>query len=409
MQFAILISVLVALVLGAFLMLTHVHSFFKIKTTETRRAFGTVYNALLSSMDQITITNDTLTTAIEGKNQKQCVGYYGAWIKHYVAINNHEQKIAKAALSGTKQDAKTPNLYLENNTSALVVVGDTRLEGNSYLPKQGVKAGNISGKYYQGNALYYGVARESERILPQLDKNWLNYINAMHQGVLIEESIPVQFEKDNKNSFNSRPNIIFSESPIVIEDQKIAGNFVIQSKSKIVVYSTAQLTDVILIAPEINIRNGVKGSFQAFATKKLQIGKQCQLFYPSSLVLLDQNREESSTNSRKNIIDFSIGSNTLVEGIVLYLKNEKVKKNRVKTHLEIQPNAEIIGEVYCEGNVDFQGTVWGSLYAKQFIAKQYGSVYLNHIYNGKVLKSPVEDYVGLPFQNTKHGVAKWLY
>ncbi len=36
-------------------------------------------------------------------------------------------------------------LYLKDNNKPLVLVGGTRIDGKAYLPKRGVKSGNIAG------------------------------------------------------------------------------------------------------------------------------------------------------------------------------------------------------------------------------------------------------------------------
>jgi hypothetical protein len=70
----------------------------------------------------------------------------------------------------------------------------------------------------------------------------------------------------------------------------------------------------------------------------------------------------------------------------------------------------IKGEVYCNTNIELKGTVFGTVYTSNFIAKQSGSVYQNHLYNATiVVDSLSQKYVGLPFSNSKKGVLKWLY
>ncbi|WP_128755233.1 hypothetical protein [Aquimarina sediminis] len=414
MQFAILISVLVALLLGAFLLLTHVHSFFRIKSKELVQAFEQSNTRIFESLNNGVVTGDTIVTVQNLGTIKEMSGYHGAWLKQYTEIGVHDRKVARVVFTGVKISETTPNLYLEETNSPLVVVGNTRLEGNSYLPKQGIKAGNISGNYYQGSALHYGRVLKSKTILPELEPDWITYLEGLAQGVLIDKGESMALKKELKNSFHDPVHVIYNADPIFLEDEKITGNIVIQSRTKIVVGSQTQLMDVVLIAPEIIIKNGVNGSFQGIATKKIKVGKRCHLSYPSAMILLDQKVVYS--NSQNNQLqndkpDFMIEEGTMIEGVIVYLNKNKDKKakRRLKTNLEIAPNVEIVGETYCQGNIDFQGKVLGSLYARQYIARQSGSVYLNHIYNGKILINPVVDYAGLPFVNSKNTIAKWLY
>ncbi len=411
MQFALLISVIVLLLLSAFLLLTHVQSFFRIKSQELTGGLALCNDQIFESLDESKTFSDTLVASVDSKKAKLVSTYHGAWIKTFSKVNIHGRKVAKTAFTGSVLDQKTPNLYLSNTNSPLVVVGNTRLEGNSYLPKQGVKAGNISGKYYQGSNLYYGHVIESAEKLPNMAPKWIAYLESASNGALLEGENTITLQKEIKNSFYKPSQFIFDPGTIVLGNEKITGNIIIQSETKIVVSSASQLEDVVLIAPNIIIDDNVKGKMQLVASKKIKIGKQCYLSYPSSITLLDKNivQETSGNNFQAKTVDFVIHKNTVIEGSIVYLKKKHETKDRIKTHLKIESGVQIIGEVYCQGNVDFQGIVKGSLYTNQFIANQSGSIYLNHIYNGKVLLNPIPKYAGLPFINSKNTVAKWLY
>ncbi|WP_299223310.1 hypothetical protein [uncultured Aquimarina sp.] len=412
MQFALLISVIIAILLSAFLLLTHVQSFFRIKSQELIEAAELANYQLFESLNDATTSNDTIRTNLDTKTLKLATNYYGAWTKTFSEVTIRNRKVKKVAFSGSILDQKTPNLYLANKNAPLVVVGNTQLEGNSYLPKQGIKAGNISGNYYQGSSLYYGRTMESKETIPELDVTWLSYIEALTKGDYIDEDFIIPLEKEIKNSFYNTPKIIYNKESIILGNEKISGNVIVQSASKIVITSTSQLTDVILIAPTIIIQDNVKGRFQLLATKKIEVGKRCHLSYPSSIMLLDKNSipiANQGNASQSKTPDFSIDKNTIIEGSVVYLKKKTAIQNRIKTHLKIENNVAITGEIYCQGNIEFLGTVKGSLYTQQFIANQSGSVYLNHLYNGKVLINPIPEYAGLPFKNSKKNVARWLY
>jgi len=87
MQFAILISVLVALLLGAFLLLTHVQSFFKIKSQELIQAFETSNIELLKSLDTTKPSKDTITNQLGTAITKINANYHGAWLKQYSSVH----------------------------------------------------------------------------------------------------------------------------------------------------------------------------------------------------------------------------------------------------------------------------------------------------------------------------------
>ncbi|MBQ4804327.1 hypothetical protein J8L88_15795 [Aquimarina sp. MMG015] len=412
MQFALLISVIIAILLSTFLLLTHVQSFFRIKSKEIIEASDIANNQIFGSLLATTASKDTTNSSIDTKTIKLATNYHGAWTKTFSEVAVKESKIRKIAFTGAALALKTPNLYLANKNAPLVVVGNTRLEGNSYLPEQGIKAGNISGNYYQGSSLYYGSVIESKATIPELDNQWISYIESIIKGGYIDEARTIPIAKEVKNSFYDTAKIIYTNESIVLGNEKISGNVVIQSSSKITITSASQLTDVVVIAPIIIVEDYVKGRFQLIASKKIEIGKNCYLSYPSSATLLDKkniSRSNTGNTSQNRNPDFSIDKNTVIQGSIVYLKNESATKNRIKTNLNIAIGTEVIGEIYCQGNIEFMGTIKGSLYTQQFIANQSGSVYMNHLYNGKILVNPIPKYAGLPFKNVKKNIATWLY
>lgn len=413
MQFALLISVIVAILLSAFLLLTHVQSFFRIKSDEL--VTGVEFNnaEIFKSLEEPNVYNDTLIVVDGSKKIKLVSNYHGAWQKVFSEIEIHNRTTKKAAYTGTALNDKTPNVYLSNTDSPLVVVGNARLEGNCYLSSQGIKAGAISGKHYQGSEmLYNGRIIESTEDLPEINPKWLTYLHALTKGEFIVEENIIPLKKENKNSFNKPSLLIYDSNPIIIGDEKIIGNICVQSETKITISSFAQLEDVILIAPTIIIDDDVKGKMQLIATKKIKIGKRCQLSYPSSATLLDQNKisiGSTDNSSQKREPNFTIDTNTKIEGAIIYLGQKVSDEDRFKINIKIEPDVEIIGEIYCQGSIGFQGTVKGSVYTNYFIADQYGSIFLNHIIDGKILQNSIPDYAGLPILNSKNTVAKWLY
>ncbi|QKX03552.1 hypothetical protein HN014_01025 [Aquimarina sp. TRL1] len=414
MQFALLVSVLVALLLSAFLLLTHVHSFFAIKSKELINGVtipATAIRNFLATSESPSSVTDSLHFFIENQEVKISNSFYGGWTKITAVTELPQKKYIRTALSGSRLIPETPNLYLPKSNTPLVVIGNTRLEGNLYLSEYGIKAGNIGGKYYQGRQLYDGRLLKSKKTLPTLDSSWLHYISSLTTQVPEDTSEIIPLRPKMQHSFEQPQKWIYAPETIHLEAVEITGNIIIKSDTKIIVYSSAILQDVLLIAPVIELREQVRGRMHLLATKKLQIGKKCHLQYPSSVILSATNHIKATTTRAdiRNQIDMVIDSKVQVEGVLLYLKKKLHEKERVKTHMLIKPETFITGGIYCQGNVDFQGVLKGRLYALQFIANQQGSLYLNHIYEARIMRNPIPDYAGLPMADTKKTVAKWLY
>ena len=181
-----------------------------------------------------------------------------------------------------------------------------------------------------------------------------------------------------------------------------SGNIVLISDSEIQVSASTKLNHVILIAPKIYIQQGFKGNLQAFASEQLTVSSQTKLTYPSSLSLINLKKEKEEAN-----IQLLIKSKADVRGVVLYHGDSR--KNSYKTQLKIEQKATVTGEVYCNKNLELNGNVNGYVHTNNFITKQFGSVYMNHIFNGVIdSKSISEHYAGLLMNNGELNVAQWI-
>jgi len=292
-------------------------------------------------------------------------------------------------------------------TLPLIIVGNTKIEGTSFIPKQGVKAGNISGNSYYGTSLIYGNTRKSAQKLPtpkNLNQfNNKNYIDIFKREQLIVFKIGIS---SYKNSFLEPTKLLYDNAPIHLSGIQLTGNIIIQSESAITIDNSALLKDVVLIAPKIDILDEVKGTFQAIASASITVGKNCLLEYPSALLLKTTSKSISDIENQQ----IFFGPNSSLKGIIAYVGEDIQQKQRFKPQLVIEKGAIVHGEVFCEANTELKGAVYGSLYTSRFISSTAGSVYLNHIFNGQITATALPDeYVGLTFDTNKREIAKWLY
>jgi len=414
MHLALLVGTIVALLLASFVLLVHFNSFFRIKTIKSSNLIEDVnqhvFEVLNDSKLQI---GDTLRVEKNNTIRKTYLSFHGCWQKIYSESVDFKTYFSKTLFVGSKITLSTPNLYLKNSNSPLVLVGNTTLKGNVFLPKQGVKAGTIAGNYFQNSQLVFGKTSFSQSELPKLDSQWISYVKSLYSNALMQENELNNLSLEMKNSFKDKAKIVYKASPISLNQGEIHGNIILKSATSITVNAGVSLIDVILIAPRIDIRSNVKGTFQAFAQKQIKVGDNCKLNFPSALVLYKKETTEEIKNTESPI---EIGVNSRVEGSVVFLR-EKNKINKrfrrgIKTHLKIKENVFVSGEVYCQGNMELLGTINGSCYTERFVANQFSSKYINHIYNGEIKPFLVKPYSGLSFEGRRikeKSIAKWLY
>jgi len=418
MYFALLVATMVALLLASFLLITHTKTFFSKKSNLLITQVDATNNQLLKFIEPGNIVTDTVTTNAN-YTIKKISSHYGAYKKAYVATSQNERIFKKVAFYGAELTDELPSLYLQNTNSPLIVVGNTKINGLLYLPKQGIKSGVIAGNYFSYNKLYNGLAKESKNELPKLEDDWITYLNNLNKNNWLQNSSIIPLQKVLKNSFFNPQKVIFNSGTISLNEHEISGNICIKSATKIIINASSILEDVLLIAPEIVINKNFKGTIQAVATKKISIGERVHLQYPSSLVVNASEKKEDNSNTQKKSSNntqkgqgiITINSNAQIEGSIVYLE-PKIKKKGFTSHtadLYLANSSNITGQIYCQGNTELLGTVKGSLYTKGFIAQQFGSKYINHIYNGNIYTNDIPKYSGLPLLDQKNSIVKWLY
>lgn len=317
-----------------------------------------------------------------------------------------KESFQKWALIGGYNNQR-PALYLQDKNRPLVVVGNTIISGNVALPKSGIKRGNIAGHAYHGEQLIYGIINQSKSQLPGFSNT--NYLKNIKENIYNNNSLEfIHIYKDQKEvfSFNNPTKIYRQYEAIDLNYMQLTGNLIIQSDTLIRVNKTAILHDIILIAPKIEIDDFTQGNFQAIASQNITIGANSKLSYPSALILINENI--LAANNKKNTSQIWIHSDTEIKGMVSYLSGDS--KNNYQAQIKMEENAHVTGEVYCNQNIELKGQVTGSVYTMGFIANQNGSVYQNHIYNGKIINDNLpKQYSGFLFEGLPKQVVKWLY
>ncbi|ALM09329.1 hypothetical protein SB49_14150 [Sediminicola sp. YIK13] len=416
LQFVLFIGVLIAILLLTFITLGYTHTFFGKKTDALVSTIKKSELGLEYLLKKDIPYNDTIILDLginDGIDVKAVKEFWGIYHKYTVISNFRKNRFAKLALIGGKVGEQLPSLYVKDNERPMIIVGNSKITGDAFLPKQGIRPGNISGNSYYNNTLIYGRQLESTSQLPELDQNIkvqiADVLNASFLGPN-ESIVDITNKKYLSTSFGLPTNYIYGEQ-INLAGVELIGNIIIKATRKIVVNASSKLQDVILVAPEIVIEDHVTGTFQAIASERIVVGEQCALSYPSALVVYDTKESFFGNNQdglQKPNID--IGSNTFISGVVQYLGESETPK--FHPQIKIEKGAKIIGEVYCEQNLELKGQVVGSVTTNNFIAMENGSVYQNHLFNGTINSDLLpKQYVGINYEdsNTTKAVSKWLY
>lgn len=405
LQYVLIISVIIAIVLLGFIMLINLQQKVKLKNKLYKESISNVMNGFsYQSHYEIPHNKETIRQFSQNFNEETVLKRkpWGVFDVAFVSSKVKKEFFMKVALMGWVTD-KPKALYLKENNTPLVVVGKTKIKGDVYIPMQGVKTGNIAGNSFAGSALFYGKEYRSKSQLPSI-KNKVQLRNYFKHNFWKEEAMALSLNEGINlvNSFNQNT-LVYSDSNLLkLENLSLTGNIMIRSNTKIIIEKSAKLKDIILMAPEIIVKSGVTGNFQCFAGKMIQVENECNLNYPSALIVL--NIEE---NKDSNI---TIARNSSVKGCVVYDSDNDTMENLYTPQIVISENSIVTGNIYCSANTELLGTVRGTVFTNNFITKQYGSTYINHLYNGQILNDVLsKEFVGLPIDATKSSIAKWLY
>ncbi|MEM7185480.1 MAG: hypothetical protein AAF466_02380 [Bacteroidota bacterium] len=411
LQFALLVGTLVAILLGSFLMLSRIQTLFALQSDRLLETI-TVSDHAIHQINEFgfakRLQNGSLSEGIELETS---TSYWGSFQLSHTTASYRNKPFSKISLNAGGDVQEELAVYVENTHLPLVVAGGAQIWGNAALPEKGIKAGVISGNYFQGNSLVTGIRWTSKSTLPELDANWLTYLKELELFIPSAEDHLLDRSNDNKNSFYDPTQHLYSESELLLTENYL-GNILIKSATEITVTPFARLTDVILVAPKITFQRGFTGSATAIAKKQVIVESGSTLRYPSAVIVSNFEPGEASVSSSEEI-PLMLEEHAHIEGVVLFLSDHPDMgdaSQRAAIHLSTAPNTVIEGMVYCQGNTDHRGLIRGSIYTKRFVAKEAGSRYINHLYDGKIRaieRHP--DFSGMLFSNEKKQVVKWLY
>ena len=407
LYFAILVSVVIALLLLSFLVLTHTHRLFGLQSellmnTVEASQDGIEYALDVENtlVDSLRLENDNLITVIKKEA-------WGGFLKIESKSISKTKSFSKIGLIGQKTEKQRTAIWSSETQLPLVLVGNSKIEGDAYVSSRGIKAGVISGKYFNGKELIDGNIKVTDGTLPELDEQWILKTKELLFNFNWNNNQIIEIKKENKNSFFEPTKVIYEKGKLVL-DQAFIGNIIIKSEEEIIVTRYAKLTDVVLIAPKITVEKEFSGNAHFVASQNIKLEANTQFLYPSSLVVIDGN-EDFKTPITKGEEPISITEKVNFKGVITYIPKNFLELHS-QTSISIQTDAVLEGNIYCKGNMELLGTVKGTVFTEHFLVNEFGSKYFNHIYNGRILsKSLPNEFSGLPLSQSKKGVAQWLY
>ncbi len=296
--------------------------------------------------------------------------------------------VKRSTLIGVVQQKNNLALYLSDASKALFVVGKSSITGNVFLPKRGIKQAYISSSSYRTSNFLKGTKSIAKVTLPQI-VSFEEGFESANSRILNSEEI-----KDILVFHNpfTNPTVTIVHDAIKLEKKNFSGNIILTSKDSIYIRKDNVLRDIIIDAPKVVFENGFNGAVQVVAEQSVTIEENVTLAYPSGIFM---------SKAKDDKLEMTIGKGSKVLGGIVVDKG--VTKNYLKQLVTIDTGAEVIGDVYCNGNLQLKGAVTGTVYASNFYLKTEASVYDNYILDGTIdSKALPQNFLRIPLFKSKN-------
>lgn len=316
-------------------------------------------------------------------------------------------KFSRMALCGEyHHEEKEAALLLGSSFKPLCICGNTLLKGIFKVPKAGIKAATVAGKFYQRKLLVEGETDATDRVLPPVNPRFTNLqpdnlimdYTPYSRVVRLKEKI---FDDTLVNSFGEQTIILFAKGMIKLEKCLLRGNIMIISDSLIQVEPTAHISDAILCSKNITIRPKFKGTGQFIAMDTLRCGHSCTFPAPSVLAVICRG---------VNPVPFIFFDNKcLVEGTVLAWSANALRP--LSSIGMLREKSRIVGSLYTNCDITLNGEVFGNVIAPGFIFRNPVAIYQNYLVDAIIDYSRQPDYFTGISYNKNNGllnIIKWL-
>ncbi|HUH17849.1 hypothetical protein [Albibacterium sp.] len=331
---------------------------------------------------------------------------WGLYEVHIASAFKDDDIIRKMGITGKRLSSKERfALYLSDQHLPLSFSGRSYVKGDVYISAAGVRKSNIEGQEFEGTRVIFGKTKISNAELPKIDSALLLRLSEMFNQPYDGIQFHTSYADSLNCSFNEPTFYILKEDSLELNHVFLKGNIILISNNPVVIDSSSNIEDVLLFAPSIIIKNGFRGSIQAFAQDSIRLKNDVYLEYPSVLGLLPKSIKNADYINHPSII---IDSASRVTGIVF---TTVAFHNQPIPLIQLDNHSTVNGQVYSSGLLQLQGIIEGSAITKGFILKTSSTVYDNFILNGSInLNNLSEYYIGSKIFNKDEAssIIKWV-
>lgn len=367
-SYAIVFALFIGLVASSVFFIFSTQKRIEISHTGQEHLLLDSYQGIQLGLQKVAVNDSLQFIHLSGDTSIIRKSLWGSYFLVTSKTFKNQRSVTRSALIGSEFEESIPTLVIRNGSDGLRICGETFIEGTAYLPNKRVELSYIGGKNYSNPELIYGTVEDVKTLKLPLSRAFEN----ISPGNFTGKMLPKPYEwKDTTISFLTE-GIYYQSLEAIQLKSKFNGKIIIQSFDSLVVYREAQLTNVILIAPKIYIKQGFVGNLQAYASESIVLEDSVTLSYPSTLIL---NEQTASQDYKSHSI--LLGTNSSILGGVLMTTQQYDFRKQPK--LTIQKDAVVAGIVFNCGITEIYGSIIGCLNTAETQTIAGGGSYTNHI------------------------------
>jgi hypothetical protein len=271
------------------------------------------------------------------------------WFNKYEAYYKHNN-IEYSSVRICGDYSKEPNdisFYLKYTRNPLIINSNVKISGGviktPYIKVENRKSSVI--------AKQSSSKRHSIKFNNKFQNDFTDLYSYYYDKALVLSYNSV-YSDTLKQDFSDTSLVLYSESIISLDNICLQDNICIISDTKVLIKSNAELNNIIIIAPFIEVEKNAKISCQLIANDSITIHDNVEFLYPSVI----------STVNQQNITKIFIGDKAKINGIILLNSLGKTRDN--ESIIEMGEDSHVIGQVYSSAffsyhnNIKIEGTLF---------------------------------------------------
>lgn len=284
-----------------------------------------------------------------------------------VNVTTSDSLLRVCRLFGAAPDAGT-TLFYTDNRSAVILAGQTVLQGTLRLPQNGLIYGRVGSDFYCGPQLPHTAIKHSEARLLQPEPAVVGRIASLFSG---PPPASISFQDTLFRSFVRDSTAVLSLGNAEIGSCSLRGRVVLYA-DELRIDSTCRLEYPLVVARKITVGSGAQITAQLFARDTVVVESRAVLGYPSGIYA----GQYAELCDKSEVNGYAIVCDT-------------VPRKKVTANYRQSRTARLRGLLWVDGIAQMQGIVCGQAIVRQSVYFSPQGYYKDMLYDISLLENAV--------------------